>query len=452
MSRTAAECLTKKGEGSVKFRWDKKYLYAGVTAFIVIVCSLVFYWIVTDWDLLFSGLQKFIDVLDPLIYGLVFAFLLAPICNWTEARWFGPLSKRMLKKNPDGAPRLARGFSVTFSLVFGIAVVSAVIWLIIPQTYRSIETVVVKAPGYIEDAIRRLEKWVTSDSETEAQLLAAVNTMYNSALDWLQNGLIPRVDDIVVQVTAGVVGAVGVVFDVIVGLVITVYLLCGKESFIAQCKKAVYCLFPKRSANEIVKTASFTYDMFGNFITARLIDGVIIGIINYIVMLLLGMPYPELISVIVGVTNIIPFFGPFIGAIPSALLILIVDPFKCLIYILYTIVLQQVDGNIIGPALLGSKTGISSFWVILALLVGGGLFGFVGMVCAVPLFAVVYALLRKAGNARLAKKGMSEDTLDYFDLAYVDDETGEHVPCELPAREKYLRRKKSKPEKPEEKR
>ncbi len=427
----------------MKFRWDKKYLYAGVTAFIVVVCCLVFYWIVTDWNLLFSGLQKLIKVLNPLIYALVFAFLLAPICNWTEKRWFLPLSEKMLKKKPQNVLRLARGMSVTVSLVFGIAVVSAIVWLIIPQTYKSIETVITAAPGYIEAAISRLEKWVTSDSEMETQLLAAVNSMYNSAVDWLQQGLLPRMDDIVLQVTAGLVSAVQVVFDVIVGLVITVYLLVDKENFMAQCKKAVFCLFSRRAANEIVKTASFTFDMFGNFITARLIDGAIIGVINYIVMLLLGMPCPELISVIVGVTNIIPFFGPFIGAIPSALLILIVDPFKCLIFIVYTIVLQQVDGNIIGPALLGSKTGLSSFWVVIALLVGGGLFGFVGMICAVPLFAVLYALLKKAGNSRLVKKGLSEDTVAYEHLAYIDEKTGEHIPKERPEPEKKPRKKKS---------
>lgn len=427
----------------MKFKWDKKYLYAGVTAFLTAACVLVLYWIVTDRSLLFSGLKKVLDTLNPLIYALAFAFLLAPICNWTEQRWFLPLSEKMLKKNPQSAPRLARGFSVTLSLVCGIAVVSAIIWLVIPQTYKSIETLITAAPDYIEAALTRLEKWVTSDSKTEAQLLSAVDSMYNNALDWLKNGLIPKVDDIVLQITAGVVGTVKVVFDVVVGLVITVYLLADKENFLAQCKKATYCLFPKRAANEIVKTASFTFDMFGNFITARLIDGVIIGIINYIAMLLLGMPYPELISVIVGVTNIIPFFGPFIGAIPSALLILIVDPVKCLIFIVFTLVLQQVDGNIIGPALLGSKTGISSFWVIVALLVGGGLFGFVGMVCAVPLFAVLYALLKKAGNAKLAKKGLAEDTAAYEYLAYIDDETGEHVLKEPPVREKKPRRKKA---------
>lgn len=427
----------------MKFRWDKKYLYAGVTAFVVAACVLLLYWIVTDWNLLFSGLKKVLKVLDPVIYGLVFAFLLAPICNWTESRLFLPLAEQMVKKNPQSAPKLARGFSVTFSMLFGIAVVAAIIGLILPQTYTSIKTIIVAAPEYIEDALARLEKWVKSDSELESQLLAAVNSVYNGALNWLKNGLVPRVDDIVLQVTAGLVSVVSVVFNMIVGAVIAVYLLVSKETFLAQCKKAIYSLFSRHAANEIIKTSSFTYEMFGNFITARLIDGAIIGIINYIAMLLLGMPYPELISVIIGVTNIIPFFGPFIGAIPSVLLILIVDPVKSLIFAVFILVLQQVDGNIIGPALLGSKTGISSFWVIIALLAGGGLFGFVGMVCAVPLFAVVYTMLKRAGNESLVKKGLSETTADYNDLAYVDEETGAHVKKVQPPRGKASRRKKA---------
>lgn len=427
----------------MKFHLDKKYRHAGITAFLVAVCILLFYWIITDWNLLFSGIKKVVNVLNPLIYGLVFAFLLAPVCNFVEHHWFLPLCGKLFKKYPQKAPRFARGFSVAVSLIFGIAVVSAIVWLILPQTYHSIETVIAAMPGYIEGALTNLEKWVRSDSTLETQLLTVVDSLYNSALDWIQNGLLPRMDDILVQVTAGLVSVVTVVFDVVVGLVITVYLLADKENFLAQCKKAVYCLFSKRTANEIVKTASFTFDMFGNFITARLIDGAIIGVINYIVMLILGMPYPELISVIVGVTNIIPFFGPFIGAIPSALLIVIVDPFKCLIFVIYTIVLQQVDGNIIGPALLGSKTGISSFWVIIALLVGGGLFGFVGMVCAVPLFAVVYALLKKAGNARLARKGLQEETAAYEHLAYIDEETGEHILRQPPVENKKKPKEKT---------
>ena len=427
----------------MKFKWDKKYLYAGVTAFLTVACILLFYWIVTDRSMLFSGLKKVLDALKPLVYAVVFAFLLAPICNWTESRWFLPLSQKMLKKNPQKAPHLARGFSVATALICGIVVVGAMVWLVIPQTYKSVEALITSAPGYIETAVARVEKWAASDSVLGAQLLSVINGIYNGALDWLQNGLIPKMDDIVVHVTAGLVGTVKVVFNVAVGLIITVYLLADKEKFLAQCKKTVYCLFKKRAANEIVKTASFTFDMFGNFITARLIDGVIIGVINYIAMLLLGMPYPELISVIVGVTNIIPFFGPFIGAIPSALLILLVDPVKCLIFIVFTLVLQQVDGNIIGPALLGSKTGISSFWVIVALLVGGGLFGFVGMVCAVPLFAVLYTLLKKAGNKKLAERGLTGQTDAYKSLAYIDEETGEHVLKEPPVREKKPRKKKA---------
>ena len=429
----------------MKFHPDKKYVHAGVTAFLTVVCCLLFYWIVTDWHMLFSGVQKVMETLNPLVYGLVFAFLLAPVCNFVETHWFMPLCKRIFKKRPQNAPRVARGFSVAVSLIFGIAVVSAIVWLIIPQTYDSIKTVIQEMPGYIEEAILKLEKWAKSDSSIEAQLQGVVDSIYNSALNWVETGLLPRMDDILVQVTTGIVSVVKVAFDVVVGLVITVYLLADKENFFAQCKKAVYCLFPQHTANEIVKTASFTFDMFGNFITARLIDGAIIGVINYILMLIFGMEeYAVLISVIVGVTNIIPFFGPFIGAIPSALLLLIVDPVQCLIFIIYTIVLQQVDGNIIGPALLGRTTGIGSFWVIVALLVGGGLFGFVGMVCAVPLFAVVYALLKKAGNERLVKKGLEKETVCYERLAYIDEETGEHVfKGSVPA-------EKEKPEEPAE--
>ncbi|MBR3289321.1 MAG: AI-2E family transporter [Clostridia bacterium] len=410
----------------MKFRWDKKYLHWGVTAFCVIACSLLFYWLVTDWGSLMSGIGTLLSILSPVLYALVFAFLLAPVCNFVERKWFGKLAGKIFRK-PRTAQKAARGFSVALSMIFGLSVVAALLYLILPQTYDSVESLVVSMPGYIELGTRRIESWLKADSAFGQQAVQVFNGVYQQFTRFLSANLLPVISS---SISAAAVGVFKTVFNIFVGIVITVYLLCSKEHFIAQCKKLAYCIFPRRFANSLVKNASLTHTMFGNYITARLIDSTIVGIVNYIVMLILGLHYPALISVIVGVTNIIPFFGPYIGAIPSALLLLIVDPVECLIFIVYTLILQQLDGNVLAPLLLGNRTGLNSFWVMVALLVGGGLFGFVGMICAVPLFAVLFTIVHTIANEHLERKGLPTDTGRYYYMKTLDTETGEPIPFE----------------------
>ena len=407
----------------MKFRWDKKYLHWGVTAFCVIACSLIFYWLVTDWGKLTSGLGKLLDILSPVLYALVFAFLLAPLCNFLERKCFTKLSGRIFKK-PKTAKKAARGFSVALSLIFGLSVVAALLYLILPQTYTSVESLVVKMPEYIEEGTKQIQSWTQADSPLGQQVVQVFNGVYQQFTEFLSSNLLPMISS---SLSAAAVGVFKTIFNLFVGIVITVYLLCSKEHFIAQCKKLTCCLFPRRFANSLLRNASLTYNMFGDYITARLIDSAIVGVVNYIVMLILGLHYPALISVIVGVTNIIPFFGPYIGAIPSALLLLLVDPVECLIFVAYTLVLQQLDGNVLAPLLMGNRTGLNSFWVMVALLVGGGFFGFPGMVFSVPLFAVLFTIVRTLSNTHLEKKGLPSDTGRYYHMKELDPDTGEPI-------------------------
>ena len=411
----------------MKFRWDKKYLYWGVTAFCVIACGLVFYWLVTDWSKLTAWLGKLLDILSPVLYALVFAFLLAPLCNFLERKCFSKLADKMFKK-PSTARKAARGFSVALSLIIGLSVVAALLYLILPQTYTSVESLVVNMPSYIESGTAQLKSWMHTDSPMGEQIVQVFNSVYQQFTEFLNQNLLPMISS---SLSAAAVGVFKTIFNFFVGIVITVYLLCSKEHFIAQCKKLAFCIFPKRFANSLLKNGSLTYSMFGDYITARLIDSAIVGVVNYIVMLILGLHYPALISVIVGVTNIIPFFGPYIGAIPSALLLLLVDPMECLIFVVYTIILQQLDGNVLAPLLLGNRTGLNSFWVMVALLVGGGFFGFPGMIFSVPLFAVLFTIVRSLSNEHLARKGLPTDTERYYHMKSMDDEEPE--PAEPPA-------------------
>lgn len=225
--------------------------------------------------------------------------------------------------------------------------------------------------------------------------------------------VLPHSQSLASGVTHGVVGAVGFVTNFIIGLIISVYLLNSKDTFLAQIKKLVLASFSEKTAEEIFNGAEYTNRTFGGFISGKIIDSIIIGIICFIVMTIFQWEYALLISCIVGLTNIIPFFGPFIGAIPSVLLLLLVNPWHALYFVIFVLILQQFDGNILGPKILGDSTGLESFWVLFAVLVGGGLFGFIGMVIGIPVFAVIYYYVSRLVNSRLAKKGFSTDLSDY---------------------------------------
>ena len=243
-----------------------------------------------------------------------------------------------------------------------------------------------------------------------------------------QTQILPQINtylSYVASITTGVINAVKLLFNFAIGLVIAIYLLTSKETFIGQAKKIVYTLLPPRYGNVVIHTMRISDQMFGGFISGKILDSAIIGVICYVGLIILRVPYSLLVAVIVGVTNVIPFFGPFIGAVPSVILIALADPIKGLYFLIFVLVLQQVDGNIIGPKILGDSTGLSAFWVVFAILVGGGLFGFMGMLLGVPTFAVIYYLLREAAAYILRKRKLPEETRDYIRMHNVNTKTGD---------------------------
>ena len=244
----------------------------------------------------------------------------------------------------------------------------------------------------------------------------------------LSSQILPQVKtylSYIASITTGVISAVKMLFNFVIGLIIAIYLLSGKETFVGQGKKLIYTVLPSKYGNVVVRSMRIANQMFGGFVSGKILDSAIIGVICYVGLIILGIPYSLLVAVIVGVTNVVPFFGPFIGAVPSVILIALAEPVKGLYFIIFVLVLQQVDGNIIGPKILGDSTGLSSFWVIFAILVGGGLFGFMGMLLGVPTFAVFYCLLREAAAYILRKRKLPEETVDYIRADSVDVKTGE---------------------------
>ena len=275
----------------------------------------------------------------------------------------------------------------------------------------------------------------------DTALNAVLKTIVNEGTDmfqkWLRTDLLNIVNEWMSTLTVGVINVFSELFDLLIGVIVSIYVLFSKETFMRQSKKAVYAFLSPHNANLILHFTQKSNEIFGGFIIGKLIDSVIIGVLCFVGLSLLKMPYTLLVSVIVGATNVIPFFGPYIGAIPSAILILLEDPVKGIYFIIFILILQQIDGNLIGPKILGNSTGLTAFWVVFAILLGGGLFGFVGMLLGVPTFAVIYYIIQMLVNNRLEKKELPIESDCYDEYSYVDD-SGVYVSSTVKTVEKEM--------------
>lgn len=273
-----------------------------------------------------------------------------------------------------------------------------------------------------EPVINEFSKMHSSDSTVGKMLESIVEEASDFVQNWMKTDLMEKVNLWMTQLTVGMIQMVREVFNFIIGIIVSIYVLFSKEKFQKQTKKLIYAVFRPGQANMILQIGGKSNEIFGGFIIGKIIDSLIIGVICFIGLSILNMPYTMLVSVIVGVTNVIPFFGPYIGAIPSAILILLADPLKGLYFIIFVIALQQFDGNVLGPKILGNSTGLSSFWVVFSILIAGGLFGIPGMLFGVPTFAVIYYIVNMLVNSILKKKELPTDTECYGKNGYVDSE------------------------------
>ena len=437
-----------------RFNWDKRYLYWGVTAFCVIAAALLFYFAVGNITVFGNAVSRLVSILAPFIWGLVICYLLSPLMRSVENRLFLPLARKLYRKNKknDGR-RFARALTVVFCEIVLILVLVALVYLIIPQMLSSVQTLISNSGVYVDN----LSKWADGLFENYPVLddyLGGFLDNFNTNLgNWLETKLLPRVGSVVTSVTSGVYGVAKSIYNLIIGIIVSIYLLSDKEGFVAAVKRMTYSVFSVETAARLRSGLNFVDRTFMSYLNGKLLDSLIIGIICYIVCSILKMPYTLLVSVIVGVTNIIPFFGPLIGAVPSALIILMVDPTKCLIFIIFVIILQQIDGNIIGPRILGNSTGITGFWVMFSIILGGGLFGFWGLLLGVPVFVVIYSLVTNLIVKKLKRNDLPWELEDYKELDYIDPATLQvvkkaSVRREELAREKELKLKESSREKP----
>ena len=402
----------------MKYRWDKKYLYWGITAFCVVVVSALVIWIFGRWNTVVAIINFLLGILAPIIAALVIAYLLNPILRFFERTCFIPLFTKLCKKKPQRVSALSRGFSVGVTLGLAIGLIAGLGVLILPEFYYSLEKLVGRLPDYLKVLIDWVEGLFKSDgnSELEQSVLSFLKNATDYLSNWIESSILPQANTLLTEISNGVISVVRGLVNFIIGLTVSVYVMYNKEQFASQGRKLLCALFKPKRVKSILRSARYLNKSFGEYFTGVLLNSLIIGVCCAIFMVCFNMPYAALVTVIVTVTNVIPFFGPFIGAIPSALLILMESPVKCLVFVIFIFLLQFLEGNIVSPKILGGKTGLSGFWVVFAILVGGGLFGFVGMICAVPVFSFLYFVIRNFCNQRLREKRLPTDTAVYSAL------------------------------------
>ena len=379
---------------------EKKFVMWGITAFCVVAASVIFFFFIFRLHDVGALLNKILKILSPIIYGLVIAYLLGPIESFWNRRLAIILKERM--KNDKRAEGIAKGLSILIALVIATIIVCGLLLLVSPRLAESIATMIDSFPFYVREVQSFIDNLLKEHPEIQVLSGEAYGKIMEHMESFISTDLIPQM-------------------NILIGVIVSIYVLMSKEKFIGQGKKMLYALFKPNVANNILTITRQSNRIFGGFISGKLLDSLIIGIICFIGLYIMGTPYMVLVSVIVGVTNVIPFFGPYIGAIPSAFLILLVDWKQCVCFVIFIIILQQIDGNILGPKILGNSTGLSAFWVVFAILLGGGLFGFVGMILGVPVFAVIYYMIKTLVEWLLARKKLPVASEDYCMVEYVGE-------------------------------
>lgn len=388
------------------------YLNIGMTAFGVIVASMLLFFCLFRLNDLMGMLKRLIVILKPFIYGSAIAYLLNPVF----CRLYNGISRllaRPLGKHPKQRESMAKIFSSLISVLLLIAMVYALLALILPELYTSVMNFTNNLSSNLKVAEQWLRKLLDEYPDLEATVLSYYDTITSMATSWVSEKFLPSASTMFNAVTNGLGSMLGFFYNLLIGVIVAIYLLNGKEVLLPQCRKLLFGLFRRDHADAVLKELAYADQMFSGFVYGKIIDSLIIGVIYFIVGTVFNIPYVAMISVIVGVTNVIPFFGPYIGAIPSAVILLLTNPMACLKFVIAIIIIQQFDGNFLGPKILGNTTGVSSYWVLFSILLFGGLFGFVGMLIGVPLFAVIYHIVKSRVEFLLARKGMPVESAAY---------------------------------------
>lgn len=420
MGDTEKENITREEQKKQNRQQNILLVKIGIMLFTALGACILLYFRMRRREGLANGFSKVIQAAQPIIIGLVLAYILNPVMKFLEKPLLSFFGKRC--KTKEQAAKWARALAITGAIIFFLVILVLLIWAVAPALVTSVAGLIDTMPESVNKFIETIQNGRFGKLEVTDRIGEFLTKLTDELEKWVTT-LIPQARTYIVQFTSGVISVVRGVVNFIIGIIVTVYVLLIKESLIGQMKKMVYAIFKPTVGNIILETMHKADEIFGGFIIGKIVDSAIIGVICYIGCSILSIPDALLVSVIIGVTNIIPAFGPFIGAVPAVFLVIIQSPWHALYLVIFIIILQQVDGNIIGPKILGSSTGLTSFWVMFAILIGGGMFGFLGMLLGVPVFAMIYYIVRRLVNHSIKKKNMPMETDAYVMVSSVDAET-----------------------------
>ena len=411
-------------------RWPRAGMWLPVS---LLIGGLLAYYLIFHGGNFKDHLQNLLHICMPILDGFILAWLMCPLVNAIEhfalypARDWLISQKPSLQKKKKQLTSYCRGISIVLTLCFVLFLVYGFFRVVIPQIIGSIQSIAGQFPSYVKNVSDWAEKLLADNPDIETTVSDLIDHYSTDLENFLNKTMMPQINAIVKTVSLSMLSFAKAVWNLVIGLIISIYLLASKERFVSQGKKLLYAFWDTRQANVIMEDFRLIDSTFGGFISGKILDSAIIGVIAYIVLAIMKMPDTMLVAVIIGVTNIIPFFGPFIGAIPSFIIIVLQNPVQGLYFLIFVIILQQVDGNIIGPKILGDSTGLSSFWVVFAILVFGGLWGFPGMLLGVPIMAVIYYIVSNVVTYSLKKRGIPATEIDYVNLDRIDKHTNQPV-------------------------
>ncbi len=388
----------------MEINWNRKYNTIAMYSFIVIASSILFFLIMSGLDKFNQVVGGYFSALYPFIYGFVIAYLVNFLLNFFKKH----LAKiSLLKKMKESRFHI---LSLLLAYLFSSFLVYLFIAFIFPQLFESISGLIRNTPDYVRSSTEYIK-----DLYNDIHLPPEIVGFINHRLDELAVFSSDIARDLV-PIAISFLGSTALsVWNLFLGIIISIYMLAEKERFISLAKKINYGVFDVKIADEILVILRRTQTIFSNFLGGKILDSLIIGVLTFIILSIVDMPYTLLVSFIIGVTNIIPFFGPFIGAVPAIIIIFFESPTMAFWFLIIIFLIQQLDGNVIGPKILGDSLGISAFWILFAILLGGKFFGFIGLIIGVPLFVLIYSIIKEIVEVRLKAKGLPVDTNDYMD-------------------------------------
>lgn len=404
----------------------KKYFGWGAMVVVVGALTLLIFFCIYKFEELAEGISRLISILMPVILGIGIAYVLSPAYNWLRGK-LRRLLHRTFRWRGRRALYCADILAMAGTFLGAGVLIVGLLALLIPQIITSVTSFASSLPTNLMQVSQTLQSLLASNPTLEQNAMSLYAQAVSYVEEWIQTSLAPSMQEALSYVSVGVMSTVTFVKNLFIGIIVAIYLMAGKEKFLRQLTRCLYAVLGAHWGNIVMDYARYAHQMFSGFIGGKLIDSFLIFLICCVALPIMNMPYAMLVSVIIGVTNIIPFFGPFIGAIPSFVIILIDNPIKSLYFLIYVLVLQQFDGNILGPKILGNSTGLSSFWVLFSILLFGGLFGFVGMIVGVPLFAILYRILTDIISRLLARKHLPLATAEYAGVDHIDEQTGQPV-------------------------